>query len=297
MGLFSGLTNFVSDIFGGSPSGGSSGGTASADALSRLAQEYWKQSAGVRDPFLSQMSQFMTQGWDPTTSAMWDPLKANVESQFQTAQNDIKSQLPAGGNLLESLADTSTAKANTLSGLAGNMIQDMYNKAYGISTGSPQQSMSGLTGAGSLYNQAYSGNAQNQMANVAGLGGLMGLGSGLGSGLGALGGLGSSLAGLFGSGGLFFSSRDYKDDIESIPEGKALDVLSKIRPVSYKYKPEFGGEDALGVIAEEVEKVLPVAVKHKAIGGKNYTMVDYMALVPLLVKGLQEQQKQIDALA
>lgn len=292
-----GLFDFVSDIFGGNQSGGSPQSTAAADTLARLSQQLWDQTGIIRQPVFSQLADFMKGGWDPTTSPMWDPLKANVENQFATAKGNIMSNVPAGGALLESLADTETSKANTLSGLAGNMIQDMYNKAYGTAMNSSGQALSGYGQAGQLYNQAYSGGAQNQLANIAGLGGLMSLGSGMGYGLGALGGLGSSLAGLLGAGGMFFSSKDYKDDIESLPEGSALEVLSKIRPVSYKYKPEFGGEKALGVIAEEIEKVLPAAVKRRDINGKNYTMVDYMALVPLLVKGLQEQQKQIESLA
>lgn len=292
-----GMFDFIGDIFGGNESGGSAGANASAQDMRRMTNEFWTLTSGVRNPFLTQLSNFMNQGWDPTTSAMWDPLKSNVESQYGTARNDIMSQLPAGGGLQESLADNSNAKAGTLSGLAGNMIQDMLNKAYGITTGSPQTALGGAQGAGGVYNQAYSGNAGNQMANVAGLGGLMSLGSGLGSGLGSLGSLGGSLAGLLGTGGMFFSSRDYKDDIENLPEGTALDALSRIRPVTYKYKPEFGGEKAIGVIAEEIEKIIPEAVKRRDINGKNYTMVDYMALVPLLVKGLQEQQKQIKALA
>lgn len=176
-----GLFDFVSDIFGGGDSGGSSGGNASADEMARIARELWNQSKGVRDPFLAQMSQFMTQGWDPTTSKMWDPLKANVEQQYSTARNNILSNVPAGGSLLESLADNENAKAGTLSGMAGNLIQDMYNKAYGISTNSPQQSISGMLGAGQLYNQAYMGNASNQLANQGGLSSLLNLGQGLGN--------------------------------------------------------------------------------------------------------------------
>lgn len=291
-----GLFDFIGDIFGGNESGGSQQANTAADTLAKLSQQLWDQTGIIRGPVFGQLANFMNNGWDPTTSPMWDPLKSNVESQFSTARNNIMSNVPAGGALLENLADTETSKANTLSGLAGNMIQDMYNKAYGTAMNSSGQALSGYGQAGQLYNQSYTGNAQNQMANVAGLGGLMNIGSGLGSGLGALGSLGSSLAGLFGSGGMFFSSKDYKDDIESLPEGTALDALSKIRPVTYKYKPEFGGEKAIGVIAEEIEKIIPEAVKRKNFNGKDYTMVDYMALVPLLVKGLQEQQKQIEAL-
>lgn len=176
-----GMFDFIGDIFGGGSSGGSSGGNASADEMARIARELWNQSKGVRDPLISQMANFMTNGWDPTQSSMWDPLKSVVENQYSTAKGNIMSNVPAGGPLLESLADNENAKANTLSGMAGNMIQDMYNKAYGISTNSPQQSISGMLGAGQLYNQAYMGNASNQIANQGGLSSLLNLGQGLGN--------------------------------------------------------------------------------------------------------------------
>jgi hypothetical protein len=48
-----------------------------------------------------------------------------------------------------------------------------------------------------------------------------------------------------------------------------------------------------GAIAQEVEKVFPVAVTTEADG---YKTVAYDNLVPLLIEGLKEQQAQIEAL-
>jgi endosialidase-like protein/trimeric autotransporter adhesin len=49
----------------------------------------------------------------------------------------------------------------------------------------------------------------------------------------------------------------------------------------------------VGLIAQEVEKVLPQVVQTDKDG---YKAVDYAKVVPLLVEGIKEQQKQIDAL-
>jgi len=49
----------------------------------------------------------------------------------------------------------------------------------------------------------------------------------------------------------------------------------------------------VGLIAQEVEKVLPQAVQ---TGADGYKAVDYARMVPLLVEGIKEQQHQIDEL-
>ena len=47
------------------------------------------------------------------------------------------------------------------------------------------------------------------------------------------------------------------------------------------------------MIAQEVKKVLPEAVREREDG---YLAVKYDKLVPLLIEGIKEQQKQIETL-
>ncbi len=49
----------------------------------------------------------------------------------------------------------------------------------------------------------------------------------------------------------------------------------------------------VGLIAQEVEKILPQVVQ---TGEDGYKAIDYAKIVPLLVEGIKEQQKQIDEL-
>ena len=49
----------------------------------------------------------------------------------------------------------------------------------------------------------------------------------------------------------------------------------------------------VGLIAQEVEKVLPQVVQ---TGMDGYKAIDYAKVVPLLVEGIKEQQNQIDEL-
>ncbi len=85
----------------------------------------------------------------------------------------------------------------------------------------------------------------------------------------------------------------YKKDIEQIDH--PLEKIDEIRGVTYKLKtdefPESGftEEKQAGVIAQEVEAVLPeVVVTHK----DGYKGVDYSKMVPLIIEGIKELKKQ-----
>jgi hypothetical protein len=72
----------------------------------------------------------------------------------------------------------------------------------------------------------------------------------------------------------------------------ALDVVNKLRPVSYRFKH---GPDAkqirMGFIAQDVEQVLPAMVKTVANGSKAVLMDDMLALV---VSSVQAQDERMD---
>ncbi len=74
-------------------------------------------------------------------------------------------------------------------------------------------------------------------------------------------------------------------------EAKGLEIVNKLNPVNFEWKD--GGEIQDGLIAQEVEKLLPNAV---TISEDGYYSMDYSKLVTPLVKAIQEQQEQIDAL-
>lgn len=56
----------------------------------------------------------------------------------------------------------------------------------------------------------------------------------------------------------------------------------------------FNTDKQVGLIAQEVEEVLPEAVHTNKETG--YKSVDYARVVPLLIEGMKEQQKQIEEL-
>jgi hypothetical protein len=95
-----------------------------------------------------------------------------------------------------------------------------------------------------------------------------------------------------------YSSSDirFKENIKPIEN--ALDKISKISGNTYDWKAEnkiehgYEGND-VGVIAQEIEAVLPQLVQTRESG---YKAVKYDKLVALLIEGIKEQQTQIHSL-
>jgi hypothetical protein len=87
-----------------------------------------------------------------------------------------------------------------------------------------------------------------------------------------------------------YSSRRWKEDVAPI-EG-ALDQVLRLRGVTYAWKAT--GDRDVGLIAEEVGLVVPEVVTYEA-NGVDAQSVDYARLVAVLIEGVKEQQRTIDA--
>ena len=72
---------------------------------------------------------------------------------------------------------------------------------------------------------------------------------------------------------------------------RGLDVINNLNPVAYNWKSDNHADE--GLIAQEVEDLVPNAVNQ---GEDGYYQMDYSKLVTHLVKGMQEQQEQIESL-
>jgi hypothetical protein len=85
------------------------------------------------------------------------------------------------------------------------------------------------------------------------------------------------------------------------PVINALEKVKALRGVYFNWnqiafpEKEFGAQDELGFIAQEVEKIVPEIVS-KDKTNEEYRSVKYDKLVALLVEAIKEQQKQIDSL-
>lgn len=96
------------------------------------------------------------------------------------------------------------------------------------------------------------------------------------------------------------SDARFKKNISMLSSEYSRNLLSQLTPVSYMFKNDsnllFIEEDKAihyGFIAQEVQKVIPELVYEDSAG---YLSINYTELIPLLVKSLNDQQKQIDEL-
>ncbi len=100
---------------------------------------------------------------------------------------------------------------------------------------------------------------------------------------------------------LYISDARLKKNVKALDAG--LVALMKLKPVSFTWKEDAtgmegmkdprAGTDDIGLIAQEVEEIIPGIVSTNAQGVKS---VDYVRLVPVLIKAMQEQQAHIDLL-
>jgi hypothetical protein len=100
-----------------------------------------------------------------------------------------------------------------------------------------------------------------------------------------------------------FSDKRVKHDINPFTDG--LDVLMKLKPVTFKYNEKSGYTDVnktfVGFIAQDVERVAPYMVNvyddsEGPSGLSDKRQFDESALNKILVNAVQEQQEQIELL-
>jgi hypothetical protein len=98
------------------------------------------------------------------------------------------------------------------------------------------------------------------------------------------------------------SDRRYKKDIREV--NSSLELINRLNPVSYlTIEQNEGDKRNYGFIAQDLHDLIPEAVNVPTNESHNYT-IDYMLLIPLLTKSIQEltekintQQKTIDDLS
>ncbi|MCF2491453.1 tail fiber domain-containing protein [Dyadobacter sp. CY347] len=101
------------------------------------------------------------------------------------------------------------------------------------------------------------------------------------------------------SGGIALTSDvRLKRNIQAFDNG--LDIVSKLKPVSYEKKALIANNDydkkEIGFIAQEVQKILPQLVSEGKDADKTLAL-DYNSLIPILTRAIQEQQALIEKMA
>jgi hypothetical protein len=90
-----------------------------------------------------------------------------------------------------------------------------------------------------------------------------------------------------------------KDNIFTLNDN-TLELVKKIRPVSYTWKNKDNNKKDFGVVAQEIEQLLPEIVKEKELlgqkEGEKFKTVSYEKLIPFLIKAIQELSDEVDKL-
>lgn len=116
--------------------------------------------------------------------------------------------------------------------------------------------------------------------------------------------------------GFFGTVSDRKTKKDIVPIQDALHTIKQLNPVSYYFDlekyPTMGLSETkeYGLIAQEVREILPEITREKSLstkatvevkldqpsesGAENFTVLDYTRLIPILAKGMQEQQEIIE---
>ena len=88
-----------------------------------------------------------------------------------------------------------------------------------------------------------------------------------------------------------------KKNVEDISYG--LDDVLKMRAVEFDWKEKRQGKHDIGVIAQELEKIIPEVVQEVdtlKTDGETHKVVDYAKLTSVLIKAIQQQQEEIELL-
>lgn len=84
-----------------------------------------------------------------------------------------------------------------------------------------------------------------------------------------------------------------------IPLKNSLNLINQLNPVSYNKRNSLSSNDYSssenGFIAQELQKILPDLV-HQSADKDKLLNVNYTAIIPILTKGIQEQQLEIEEL-
>jgi hypothetical protein len=107
------------------------------------------------------------------------------------------------------------------------------------------------------------------------------------------GGVGGALGGALSTAlmaAMLFSDNKLKKNIESIRDG--MSVIRKVEPRKWDWKG--GSVHSAGVVAQELEKILPGLVVEDKTYGVPLKKVDYIGLIPYLVSAVKDLDMRVE---
>jgi hypothetical protein len=101
------------------------------------------------------------------------------------------------------------------------------------------------------------------------------------------------------------SDRRLKKDIEPISNSTSLTKVLQLNPVYYTWKKDLvpssflkahGDGKQIGLIAQEVEDIIPEVIKEGELQDETWKGINYSKLTTVLIGAVKEQQEQIEEL-
>ncbi len=95
------------------------------------------------------------------------------------------------------------------------------------------------------------------------------------------------------------NTSDVREKKNILPLTYGLDEIMKLRPVSFEWISRNDGKVKLGLIAQELEKIIPELIARPSAedpAGTDRLGVYYSDLIPVLIKAIQEQEEKIQTL-
>ena len=170
------------------------------------------------------------------------------------------STMPRGASTTGTTSGTTTSSQSQTGGQAGQDIGGTQVKGHQFTAGNEQ------------------GFQQKDATSGGGLGGLF---SGLASGLAAAAPY------------IFASDKNLKKDIKEITQDKAISKIRELKSKEWTWKG--GSSKSSGVIAQELEEVLPELVETVKVKDLDIKAVNYVGLIPYLIGAVQNLDSRISA--
>ena len=140
--------------------------TPGSSALMGMGKNLWNTAQPVNTALGGIFNDFISGGFNVTNTPQWSAALNVANSQYDQAANQIKGNMPAGGQLLNALADSSNQRAGTLTNFAGDLANQLFGQATGWTDKAGQNAALAYGGAGDIQSKLYSAIAQKAAADA-----------------------------------------------------------------------------------------------------------------------------------
>jgi len=143
------------------------GGTPAVGERMIANPDYTEGAMTEGSGIMGMFSDYLSGNWDAANQPTFKPQYTqgidSISQGYKGATDDILGMLPEGGAMDRALADMRLGermdKAQFTNTLTGSINEDMWQKLYGFATGTPQQSIAGMTNAGQIAANRYNTSA------------------------------------------------------------------------------------------------------------------------------------------